>query len=86
MKYSFNASEIAGLANASIKGQWKFGAKRGALLIMSGVVSSYIPPRVLLRHLVDMPIFKNKVLVTEVFSCPAYSLYLSTASEWLPEA
>ena len=82
-KYSFNASGVAGLANASIKGQWKFGSRRGALLVMSRPLSSYVPPKVLLKHLVDIPTFKNKVLVTEVVSCPAYSLYLSNAGEWL---
>jgi len=71
---------VVGLANASIKGQWKFGSRRGALLIMSRPLSSYVPPKVLLKHLVDIPIFKNKVLVTEVVTCPAYSLYLSTAN------
>jgi hypothetical protein len=71
---------VVGLANASIKGQWKFGNRRGALLVMSQPLSSYLPPQVLLKHLVDIPIFKDKVLVTEVISCPAYSLYLSTAS------
>jgi len=71
---------VAGLANASIKGQWKFGSRRGALLAMSRPVSSYVPPKVLLKHLVDIPILKNKELVTEVVSCPAYSLYLSTAN------
>jgi len=71
---------VAGLANASIKGQWKFSSRRGALLIMARPLSSYIPPKVLLKHLVDIPIFKDKVLVTEVISCPAYSLYLSSAN------
>ena len=85
-EYSFNASGVAGLANASFKGQWKFGSRCGALLIMLQPRSSYIPPKVLLKHLVDIPKFKNKVLVTEVASCPAYCLYLSTAGEWLPEA
>jgi hypothetical protein len=71
---------IDGLANASIKGQWKFGppARRGGLLVMSRPRRSYVPPKVLLKHLVDLPIFKNKVLVTEIVSCPAYSFYLST--------
>jgi len=77
--------EISGIdglaiATASIKGQWKFGSKRGALLLMDQPRSSYVPPKVLLKHLADIPTFKNKVLVTEVVSCPAYTLYLSTAN------
>lgn len=42
---------------------------------------SYIPPKVFLKQLVDNPILKDKLLVTEVFSCPAYCLYLSNAGE-----
>jgi len=71
---------IVGLANASIRGQWRFGTRRGALLIMDRPLSSYLPPQKLLKHLVGIPIFKHKVLVTEVISCPAYTLYLSTAN------
>ena len=75
-----NASGVAGLADASIKGQWEFGTRRGALLIISQPHSSYIPPKVFLKNLVDIPALRNKALVTEVISCPAYSLYLSSAS------
>jgi hypothetical protein len=42
---------------------------------------SYIPPKVFLKQLVDIPALKDKLLVTEVFSCPAYCLYLSNAGE-----
>jgi len=72
---------IDGFASASIKGQWKFGPKRGAVLLVSRPRSTHVPPKVLLKHLIDFPVFKNKVLVTEVISCPAYSLYLSNPDE-----
>ena len=75
-----NAGEAAGLADASIKGRWEFGNRRGALLIISRPHSSYIPPKVVFKQLVDIPDLKNKSLVTEVILCPAYNLYLSTAS------
>lgn len=74
-------SEITGLAEASIKGQWEFGKKRGALLIMARPRSRRIPPHVVLKQLVKIPSLEDKVLVTEVLSCPAYSLYLSGASK-----
>jgi len=73
--------EAAGLADASIKGRWEFGNRRGALLIISRPHSSYIPPKVVLKQLVNIPELKNKSLVTEVILCPAYNLYLSTASK-----
>jgi len=72
---------VAGLADTSIKGQWEFGSKRGALLIMSRPRSSYLPPKVFLKQLVDIPALRDKSLVTEVISCPAYSLYLSSANK-----
>jgi len=73
--------EVPGLADASIKGQWEFGNKHGALLIVARPHSSYIPPKVVLKLLVGIPALQNKSLVTEVVSCPAYSLYLSTANK-----
>jgi hypothetical protein len=44
--------------------------------------SSHIPQGTLLEHLARLPILKDMVLITEVFSCPAYSLYLSSGSEF----
>jgi len=72
--------QVVGLADASIKGQWAFGSDRGALLIMAHPRSSRIPPANLLKHLADVQLLRNMCLVTEVFSCPAYSFYLSSKS------
>jgi len=69
---------VPGLAEASIKGEWQFGKKRGALLIMDRPRISHIPPNELLKQLVDVHTLEDKVLVTEVVSWPAYSLYLSS--------
>jgi len=74
-------SGIAGLADASIKGQWSFGRERGALLIMAYPRCSYIPRESLLGHIAEVEALKDMVLVTEVFCCPAYSLYLSNKSK-----
>jgi len=71
---------IPGLAEASIKGQWTFGHKRGALLVMAYPRCSYIPPATILKHLAEVQALEDMYLVTEVFSCPAYSLYLSSGS------
>ena len=74
-------SEIPGIAEASAKGQWKFAKKRGALLVMHQPRNDYIPPKVLLKKLIKVPDLKNKYLVTETFTCPAYSLYLSSGGK-----
>ncbi|KDR70928.1 hypothetical protein GALMADRAFT_813539 [Galerina marginata CBS 339.88] len=73
-------AEVPGLANASIKGQWTFSSERGALLIMAQPCSSYIPPAKLLEHLAKVKALEDMFLVTEVFLCPAYSLYLSSGN------
>ena len=74
-------SEIAAVFHASIKGRWEFGSKHGALLILVGPRTSFIPANGLLKLLVDVPALKDKSLVTQAISCHAYSLYLSNASE-----
>ena len=42
---------------------------------------SYIPQNSVLRHLANVKALEDMCLVTEVFSCPAYSFYLSNKSE-----
>jgi len=42
---------------------------------------SYIPQNSVLRHLAKVKALEDMCLVTEVFSCPAYSFYLSNKSE-----
>jgi len=71
---------IAGLADASIKCEVKFGSKRGALLVLAKPKTSYIPKAQLLKF-ASAPVLKDKCVVTEIVECPAYSLYLSTARE-----
>ncbi|EGN97520.1 hypothetical protein SERLA73DRAFT_110780 [Serpula lacrymans var. lacrymans S7.3] len=72
---------IAGIASASLKGEWQFQeGRRGALLVMHAPRQTYIPPGTILEPLYNIPLLKDKYLVTSVFSCPAYSLYLSNKS------
>jgi hypothetical protein len=75
-------SGAPGLAQASIKGRWEFGRKRGALLVMAKPSSSRMPPQVLLKHLIKYPELKDKKLVTQVYHCHAYTLYLSGQGEY----
>jgi hypothetical protein len=64
-----------------VKSQWQFSTKRGALLVMHQPRSAYIPPKVLLKTLINITKLKDKYLVTETFTCPAYSLYLSSGGK-----
>ncbi|KAF8839988.1 hypothetical protein BDN67DRAFT_1003296 [Paxillus ammoniavirescens] len=83
-KTDFNVGSeaaVAGLASASLKGQWQFDeGKRDALLIMHNPRQMYIPGEVILKHLYKVPKLRNKFLVTSVHVCPAYSMYLSNKS------
>ena len=44
---------------------------------------SYIPPATILKYLAEVEALKDMFLVTEVFVCPAYSLYLSSGCKCL---
>lgn len=44
--------------------------------------SSRIPAQVLLKHLVKFRQLKDKALVTQVYHCHAYTLYLSGQGEY----
>ncbi|KAF8556659.1 hypothetical protein OG21DRAFT_1520942 [Imleria badia] len=68
----------AGLAAASIKGQWQFEhGKRDALLIMCCPRLRYLPPNVILDTLYKVPKLRDKWLVTSVHIYPAFSMFLS---------
>ncbi|KAJ7832400.1 hypothetical protein B0H14DRAFT_2803061 [Mycena olivaceomarginata] len=67
---------IPGIAEASIKGQWKF--KSGKLLVMAQPRSSWVSANALLKKLLEIPALKDKYLVTEIVACHAYSMYLSS--------
>ncbi|KAJ7818004.1 hypothetical protein B0H14DRAFT_2840812 [Mycena olivaceomarginata] len=70
---------IPGIAEASIKGRWKFkSGKTGALLVMAQPRSSWVPANTLFKKLLEIPALKDKYLVTEIVACHAYSMYLSS--------
>ncbi|KAN0078342.1 hypothetical protein V8E55_010399 [Tylopilus felleus] len=72
---------FAGLATASISGQWQFEqGRRDALLIMHCPRIRFIPPNAILEKLYDVPKLRGKWLVTNVYVCPAFSMYLSNKS------
>ncbi|KAH8105761.1 hypothetical protein DFH11DRAFT_1277520 [Phellopilus nigrolimitatus] len=67
---------VTGFANACLKGQWKFNHSRGALLIMHMPSITRVPDEFLDKSLAD-GLLRDKTLVTRVYKCPAYALYLS---------
>ncbi|KAI5117379.1 hypothetical protein M0805_001922 [Coniferiporia weirii] len=80
----FHVNGVA-LGDASIKGQWQFDGTRGALLIMHKARMTIVPNEFLAKT-VDLDFVKEMLkekplkLVSQVFSCPAYALYLSNKS------
>ena len=79
-------SGVAGtVANASIKGQWQFErGKRDALLIMHRPRLISLPKDVILDTIYRVPKLKDKWLVTSVYLCPAFSMYLSNKCQHPP--
>jgi len=72
---------VAGLAQASIKGEWQFQrGKRGALLIMHNPRQEYVPRGRVLETLYKVPELKDMHIVNSIFKCPAYTIYLSDKS------
>jgi hypothetical protein len=71
---------VPGIAAASIKGTWQVKkGTTGAVLLMSKPRIKNITPDVL-GKLSRIELFQSMHLVTKVFYCPAYSLYLSDKS------
>jgi hypothetical protein len=74
-------SDTPEITNASVKGRWSFErGKRGAILIMHSPRQFYIPPKVVLEPLYKVDKLIDKMLVTNIHVCPAYSMYLSDKS------
>ncbi|KAI6128106.1 hypothetical protein EDD16DRAFT_1472514 [Pisolithus croceorrhizus] len=73
--------DIMGLATASLKADFQFSqGKRDAFLVMHSPRMEYFPPSAVLSQLYNIPALADMYLVTSVFTCPAFSLYLSDKS------
>lgn len=77
MAVIYISRDVLTFGAASIKGEWEFGNKRGALLMMYRPRISSMSNQ-LIQALSKTTELKEKSLVTETFCCPAYSMYLST--------
>ena len=75
-------SNAAGMADVALSGTWQFNGERGAVLVMHNPQLWTIPNNKLLNRLSDDEL-KGKYIVSDVYACPAASLYLSHKSESL---
>ncbi|KAL5501092.1 hypothetical protein ACEPAH_9479 [Sanghuangporus vaninii] len=64
------------IAETSFKAQWQFDSSRGALLVMIKPRMTVLPNE-LLNACIGNELLERKTVVVEVFSCPAYAMYLS---------
>lgn len=71
---------LAGMVDVALAGTWKFGEKRGAVLLMHLPQLWKIPNMKLLDKLIDVPEVKGKYIVSDAYTCPASSLYISGKS------
>ena len=74
-------SEVPGLTEALIQGQWAFGSTHGVLLLMAHPCSSYILGDTFLNHLTKVQALNDMFIITKVFLYLAYSLYLLSGCE-----
>lgn len=74
-----NRRDVPSIATAPIKGKWTFerADRREAVLIMHRPRQISIPPSVVLEPLYQVDKLVEKCLVTSIYVCPAYSMYLS---------
>ncbi|KAF7427960.1 hypothetical protein PC9H_007177 [Pleurotus ostreatus] len=72
-------ANVGDVVGGAFKGQWKFDKSRGALLVMDRPETTVIADQ-LLTALIGVEKLRGRYLITEVFSCPGYVLYLSNKS------
>jgi len=60
--------------------QWQFNASRGAILLMYKPQMKSIPDEIFTPSLLGSPALKNKWVVSQVWTCPGFYMYLSSRS------
>ena len=74
---------LAGMVDIALAGTWDFSEKRGAVLLMHRPQLWTIPNTKLLDRLNKVKELKGKYIVSDAYTCPASSLYLSHKGESL---
>lgn len=71
-------SSALDLASTSFKAEFQFQeGKRGAVLVMHKPQQEYIPQGRVLSIINEAHQLKDKYIVSSIFTCPGYYLYLS---------
>ena len=80
----FVSREVIPYANFTLKAKFQFGRRTGAFLAMYKPFLTKLPDKLLVDHLHDpsSPLRRKKI-VTSVYSCNSYALYLSNGREYL---
>ncbi|OCB87723.1 hypothetical protein A7U60_g5250 [Sanghuangporus baumii] len=73
---SLNVKGALETAGPTFGGQWQFGSKRAALLLLYGSRITRLPEE-LFEELKETKWGHGKHIVSHIHSCPAYALYLS---------
>ncbi|KZP03300.1 hypothetical protein FIBSPDRAFT_845092 [Athelia psychrophila] len=72
--------KLAGMTDVALTGTWEFSGTRGAVLLMHLPQLYTIPNNKLLNRVLDVKELKGKYIVSDAYTCPASSLYLSGKS------
>ncbi|PBK82799.1 hypothetical protein ARMGADRAFT_1019414 [Armillaria gallica] len=73
---------LTGIAEGNVTVQYRFGSKRGVLLFMRDVTFTRFPiGKPWADKLSDIPVFWDKVIVAETYSCRHYDLRMGKGGE-----
>jgi len=64
---------------STVGASWRFTKGSGAVLLVAKPQRTFLPPKVLLKQLLNVPVLQDKCLVTEITKTSAYVYYLSAA-------
>ncbi|KAI0259829.1 hypothetical protein BC834DRAFT_597900 [Gloeopeniophorella convolvens] len=80
-RYQMPPPEFEDLDDVALKAQWKFGERRAGFLVMYQARRTSIPEEFLKLTLKSpIPELKGKDIVTNIFTCPAFAMYMSNKS------
>ncbi len=68
-------------SSSSVDGSSTFNNKRGAILLMHKPRMAHVPDECFLASL-HLPILKGKSVVSQVWNCPGFYMYLSNRCEY----
>jgi hypothetical protein len=79
-KYHLGHRDIPNFQGIVFRSRWQFNRKRGAVLLMHRPRMTHIPDEFFPASL-HLPILKGKSVVSQVWDCPGFYMYLSNRCE-----